>query len=87
MHMQDPIRAFLVGMRLPHLIRPELHYPKYACPVVISLKTSPSRFKDALSEWVSCDPHSKLAVVLTDLQSHIQSFSPLPKRPPWCCRG
>ena len=79
MHMQDPIRACLVGTRLPHLIRPELHYPKYVCPVVISPKSSPSRFKDAMAEWVSCDPHSKIAVVLTDLQSHIQSFSSPPQ--------
>ena len=76
---KDPIRACLVGTRLRHLILPELRLPEYACPVEISPKMSPARFKDALSEWVSCDPHSKLAVVFTDLQSHILSFSSPPQ--------
>ena len=39
---------------------------------------SPARFKDAFFEWASCDPHSRLAVVFTDIQSHILTFSPPP---------
>ena len=78
MHMQEPIRACLIGSRLPHLILPELGLPEYSCPVAICPKMSPARFKVAFSEWASCDPHLRLAVVFTDIQSHILTFSPPP---------
>ena len=38
-----------------------------------------ARLKDAFNEWSSMDPHSRLAVVVTDIQSHILSFSPSPE--------
>ena len=37
-----------------------------------------AHFKDAFSEWASMDPHSRLALVFTDIQSHILTFSPPP---------
>ena len=40
---------------------------------------SPARLKDAFNEWSFMDPHLRLAVVVTDIQSHILSFSPPPE--------
>ena len=63
-----------MGLRLPDLILSEVGLPLYSYPIAISL----ARLKDSFNEWCMKDPDLRLAVVITDLQSHIFSYSPPP---------